>query len=59
MTNDLGAQFEKTKNIKSATFADDLAIWISLPKRQERQLSQIMNETLTALSNRCNKKPWQ
>jgi hypothetical protein len=48
MINDLPAQLEKTKDAKSALFADDLAIWISLPKRQ---LSQTMNEALTALSN--------
>jgi hypothetical protein len=51
MINDLSAQLEKTKNVKSAFFADDLAIWISLPQCQECKLSQIWNEALTAFSN--------
>jgi trans-2-enoyl-CoA reductase len=54
MIIDLSAWFDKIKNIKSALFADDLVIWISVPKRQEYQLSQIMNEALTALGNWCN-----
>jgi hypothetical protein len=52
--NDLPAQLGKIKNIKSAIFADDMVIWISVPKRQEYQLSKIMNEALTALGNWCN-----
>jgi hypothetical protein len=51
MFNDLPAQLETTKNVKPALFVDDLASWISLPKHQGHQLSQIMNEASTALSN--------
>jgi hypothetical protein len=51
MIIDLSAWFDKIKNIKSALFADDLVIWISVPKRQEYQLSKIMNEPLTTLGN--------
>jgi hypothetical protein len=39
---DLPAQLERTKNVKTTLFADDLAVWMSLPKWQECQLSQIM-----------------
>jgi hypothetical protein len=54
MINDLPAWLGKIKNIKSALFADDLVICTSVPKRQEYQLSKIMNEALTALDNWCN-----
>jgi predicted DNA-binding protein (MmcQ/YjbR family) len=54
MINDLPAQMEKTKNVKSALYADDVAIWISLPQCQEHQLSQIINDALTTHSNWCN-----
>jgi hypothetical protein len=30
-TNDLSAQLEKNKNVTSPLFADDVAIWLSLP----------------------------
>jgi hypothetical protein len=52
--NDLPAQSGKIKKIKSALFADDIVIWTSVPKRQEYQLSKIINEALTALDNWCN-----
>jgi hypothetical protein len=55
MINDLSAQLEKTKNVKSAVFADDLVILISLPTRKEHQISHIMKEALITLSNWCNK----
>jgi hypothetical protein len=55
MINDLPAWLGKTKNIKSALFADDVVIWTSVPKRQEYQLSGIMNEAMTALGNWCDK----
>jgi hypothetical protein len=51
MINDLPAQLGEIKNVKSALFKNDLFIWMSLPKRQ---LSKIMNEALTALSNWYN-----
>jgi hypothetical protein len=54
MINDLPAQLEKTKNVKLAHFAEDLAIWILLQKHHSHQLSHIMNEALTALSNWYN-----
>jgi hypothetical protein len=54
MISDLPAWLGEIKNIKSALFADDLVIWTSVPKRQEYQLSKIMNEALTALDNWCN-----
>jgi hypothetical protein len=44
--NDLTVQLEKIKNVKPDHFADDLTIWISLPKCQEHQVSQTMNEAL-------------
>jgi hypothetical protein len=40
----------------SPLFADDLVIWILLPKHQEHWLSEIMSEALTTLSNWCNEK---
>jgi hypothetical protein len=55
MINDLPPQLKKTKSVTSAIFADDVAVWISLPKSQEHQLSQIiMSEELTALSDWFN-----
>jgi hypothetical protein len=54
MINDLPAWLGEIKNIKSALFTDDLVIWTSVPKRQEYQLSKIMNEALTVLGNWCN-----
>ena len=46
MINDLLTQLDKIKNVRSAIFVDDLVFWTSLPKHQEHQLSQIMNEAL-------------
>jgi hypothetical protein len=46
MINDLLTQLDKIKNVRSAIFVDDLVFWTSLPKYQEHQLSQIMNEAL-------------
>jgi hypothetical protein len=54
MIKDLPARLGKIKNIKSALFADDLVICTSVPKRQEYQLSKIMNEALTARGNWCH-----
>jgi hypothetical protein len=54
MINDLPVRLGEIKNIKSAVFADDLVIWTSVPKRQEYQFTNIMNEALTALGNWCN-----
>jgi hypothetical protein len=44
---------EKIKNVRSALLADGLVIWTSLPRHQQHQLSQVMNEALTTLSNWC------
>jgi hypothetical protein len=49
---DLPAQLGEIRNVKSALFSEDLVICTLLPK-QEHQLSKIMNEALTALSNWC------
>ena len=51
MINDLAPSLAETEGIKTALFADDLAIWISLPKNKEKQLSDKMNEALNILSN--------
>jgi hypothetical protein len=51
---DLTAQLCEINNAKSALSADDPVIRISLPKRQEHQLSKIMTETPTPLNKWCN-----
>ena len=50
MINDLPPLLQTSTGIKAALFADDLVLWLSLPKKKEKELSTRMNDTLNILS---------
>ena len=53
MINDLPSRITKTKDVKCALYADDLAIWTNTPRTQHNKLSENMTKALSSLDEWC------